>query len=82
MQSHLTEGNTEEEAETRFPLHPEGNRGCMDWVASGEEGMEDRDKDGTEEGRGRRGSRRGRRESELQEHEDTGAVCSQLCLEM
>lgn len=28
MQSHLTEGNTEkEEAETRFPLHPEGERG-------------------------------------------------------
>lgn len=79
MQIHLTENTEEEEEEAWLPWQREGNGDCTDWVASGEEGMEERGKNGTEEGWGVRG----RRESKLQkEHGDTGAVCSQLCPEM
>lgn len=58
MQSHLTENTEEEEEETWLPWQREGNRDCTDWVASGEEGMEERGKNGTEEGGGRASCRR------------------------
>lgn len=56
------------------PYQREGNRDCSDWVASGDEGMEEWDRNGREEGWGlRENQERGRRERELQEHGDTGA---------